>query len=153
MHLNLSPELQGNAAAEEAARIVGKCVHCGFCNASCPTYRLLGDELDGPRGRIYLMKGLLEGVPATAAGDAGTSPDDDAGDDDRTIDPKGAPLLFGQAATPAADRRLFAVPRGSHQLLSEQLTGAEVASAVADWIDEQLEGRGVIPRLPLPNMI
>ena len=66
MHLNLSPELQGNAAAEEAARIVGKCVHCGFCNASCPTYRLLGDELDGPRGRIYLMKGLLEGVPATA---------------------------------------------------------------------------------------
>ena len=57
MHLNLSPELQGNTAAEEAARIVGKCVHCGFCNASCPTYRLLGDELDGPRGRIYLMKG------------------------------------------------------------------------------------------------
>ena len=53
MHLNLSPELQGNAAAEEAARIVGKCVHCGFCNASCPTYRLLGDELDGPRGRIW----------------------------------------------------------------------------------------------------
>ena len=66
MHLNLSPALQGNAAAEEAARIVGKCVHCGFCNASCPTYRLLGDELDGPRGRIYLMKGLLEGAPATA---------------------------------------------------------------------------------------
>ena len=66
MHLNLSPELQGTAAAEEAARIVGKCVHCGFCNASCPTYRLLGDELDGPRGRIYLMKGLLEGAPATA---------------------------------------------------------------------------------------
>ena len=66
MHLNLSPELQGNTAAEEAARIVGKCVHCGFCNASCPTYRLLGDELDGPRGRIYLMKGLLEGAPATA---------------------------------------------------------------------------------------
>jgi len=66
MHLNLTPELQGKAAAEEAARIVGKCVHCGFCNASCPTYRLLGDELDGPRGRIYLMKGLLEGAPATA---------------------------------------------------------------------------------------
>jgi glycolate oxidase iron-sulfur subunit len=66
MHLNLSPELQGNTAAEEAARIVGKCVHCGFCNASCPTYRLLGDELDGPRGRIYLIKGLLEGAPATA---------------------------------------------------------------------------------------
>ena len=38
-----------------------KCVHCGFCNATCPTYQLLGDELDGPRGRIYLMKGMLEG--------------------------------------------------------------------------------------------
>ena len=38
-----------------------KCVHCGFCNATCPTYQLLGDELDGPRGRIYLMKSMLEG--------------------------------------------------------------------------------------------
>ena len=37
-----------------------KCVHCGFCNATCPTYQLLGDELDGPRGRIYLIKDMLE---------------------------------------------------------------------------------------------
>ena len=65
MHLKLSQGLQDNAAAQEAAAIVGKCVHCGFCNATCPTYRLLGNELDGPRGRIYLMKGLLEGAPAT----------------------------------------------------------------------------------------
>ena len=65
MHVTLTPGLQGNAAAEAAAKVVGKCVHCGFCNASCPTYRLLGDELDGPRGRIYLMKGLLEGAPAS----------------------------------------------------------------------------------------
>ncbi len=42
-----------------------KCVHCGFCNATCPTYQLLGDELDGPRGRIYLIKQVLEGQPVT----------------------------------------------------------------------------------------
>lgn len=66
MHVKLAPGWQGNAAAEAAAQFIGKCVHCGFCNASCPTYRLLGDELDGPRGRIYLMKGVLEGAPVTA---------------------------------------------------------------------------------------
>src|ERR1700743_3647866 len=45
----------------EAEAILRKCVHCGFCTATCPTYQLLGDELDGPRGRIYLMKQVLEG--------------------------------------------------------------------------------------------
>jgi glycolate oxidase iron-sulfur subunit len=40
-------------------------VHCGFCTATCPTYQLLGDELDGPRGRIYLIKQVLEGAPVT----------------------------------------------------------------------------------------
>ena len=45
---------------QEAERILRTCVHCGFCNATCPTYQLLGDERDGPRGRIYLMKELLE---------------------------------------------------------------------------------------------
>lgn len=50
---------------EEADRILRSCVHCGFCTATCPTYRLLGDELDSPRGRIYLIKGLLEGKEAT----------------------------------------------------------------------------------------
>ena len=49
----------------EAERILRSCVHCGFCTATCPTYRLLGDELDGPRGRIYLIKGLLEGREAS----------------------------------------------------------------------------------------
>lgn len=44
----------------EAERVLRTCVHCGFCNATCPTYQLLGDELDGPRGRIYLMKTMLE---------------------------------------------------------------------------------------------
>src|SRR5690606_2620670 len=44
----------------EADRVLRTCVHCGFCNATCPTYLLLGDERDGPRGRIYLMKQLLE---------------------------------------------------------------------------------------------
>ena len=50
---------------EEAAAILRRCVHCGFCNAVCPTYQLLGDERDGPRGRIYLLKQLLEGAAAT----------------------------------------------------------------------------------------
>jgi glycolate oxidase iron-sulfur subunit len=46
--------------------ILRKCVHCGFCTATCPTYQLLGDELDGPRGRIYLIKQVLEGAPASS---------------------------------------------------------------------------------------
>jgi glycolate oxidase iron-sulfur subunit len=50
----------------EAAEILGKCVHCGFCTATCPTYQLLGDELDGPRGRIYLIKQVLEGETPSA---------------------------------------------------------------------------------------
>src|SRR5256714_3572267 len=44
----------------EADKILRACVHCGFCTATCPTYVLLGDELDSPRGRIYLIKGMLE---------------------------------------------------------------------------------------------
>src|SRR5580658_8611214 len=44
----------------EADKILRACVHCGFCTATCPTYVLLGDELDGPRGRIYLIKNMLE---------------------------------------------------------------------------------------------
>ena len=65
MQMHLSPEFQGTAEGEEAQAIVRKCVHCGFCNATCPTYQLLGDELDGPRGRIYLMKQVLEGGDVT----------------------------------------------------------------------------------------
>jgi len=53
-------------AGQEANRILRSCVHCGFCNATCPTYLLLGDELDGPRGRIYLIKNMLEGDKPTA---------------------------------------------------------------------------------------
>src|SRR6202012_299263 len=51
---------------QEADTILRSCVHCGFCLATCPTYQLLGDELDSPRGRIYLMKQMLEGPPVTA---------------------------------------------------------------------------------------
>ena len=47
-------------ALDEANSILRKCVHCGFCNSTCPTFKLIGDELDGPRGRIYLLKNLLE---------------------------------------------------------------------------------------------
>jgi glycolate oxidase iron-sulfur subunit len=65
MQTKLSPEFLDTAEGEEAAAILRKCVHCGFCNATCPTYQLLGDELDGPRGRIYLMKQVLEGAEVT----------------------------------------------------------------------------------------
>jgi glycolate oxidase iron-sulfur subunit len=62
---HLSAEFSDTADGKEAAAILRKCVHCGFCNATCPTYQLLGDELDGPRGRIYLIKQVLEGAEVT----------------------------------------------------------------------------------------
>lgn len=65
MQTNLAPEYQGTADGEAAEAILRKCVHCGFCLATCPTYQLLGDELDSPRGRIYLMKQVLEGATPT----------------------------------------------------------------------------------------
>jgi glycolate oxidase iron-sulfur subunit len=61
MQTFLSPEFKGTPDGEAAEAILRKCVHCGFCTATCPTYQLLGDELDGPRGRIYLIKQVLEG--------------------------------------------------------------------------------------------
>jgi glycolate oxidase iron-sulfur subunit len=66
MQTNLADFIKNMREGEEAEAILRKCVHCGFCTATCPTYQLLGDELDGPRGRIYLMKQVLEGKPATA---------------------------------------------------------------------------------------
>ncbi|WP_353194283.1 glycolate oxidase subunit GlcF [Pusillimonas noertemannii] len=66
MQTNLSDQAKQLPRADEAERILRSCVHCGFCNATCPTYQVLGDELDGPRGRIYLIKSLLEGGEATA---------------------------------------------------------------------------------------
>jgi glycolate oxidase iron-sulfur subunit len=65
MQTKLSPEFKGTRDGEAAEAILRKCVHCGFCTATCPTYQLLGDELDGPRGRIYLMKQVLEGGEVT----------------------------------------------------------------------------------------
>jgi glycolate oxidase iron-sulfur subunit len=65
MQTKLDAEYLGTAAGEEGEALLRKCVHCGFCNATCPTYQLLGDELDGPRGRIYLIKQVLEGGPVT----------------------------------------------------------------------------------------
>ncbi len=67
MQTNLSPEFKGTPDGEAAEAILRSCVHCGFCTATCPTYQLLGDELDGPRGRIYLMKQVLEGAEPTRA--------------------------------------------------------------------------------------
>ena len=65
MQTTLSSEFLGTRDGEAAEAILRKCVHCGFCTATCPTYQLLGDELDGPRGRIYLMKQVLEGGEVT----------------------------------------------------------------------------------------
>lgn len=67
MQTKLTPTYRNTPPGREADRVLRSCMHCGFCNATCPTYRLLGDELDGPRGRIYQIKQLLEGTPATAS--------------------------------------------------------------------------------------
>lgn len=66
METHLADFVKDTPDGVEARDILRACVHCGFCNATCPTYQLLGDELDGPRGRIYLMKQLLEGAAVTA---------------------------------------------------------------------------------------
>ena len=65
MQTQLAPEFQNTPDGLQAEAILRKCVHCGFCTATCPTYQLLGDELDGPRGRIYLIKQMLEGQVPT----------------------------------------------------------------------------------------
>jgi len=65
MQTTLAPEFAGTPEGIEAEAILRRCVHCGFCTATCPTYQLLGDELDGPRGRIYLIKQVLEGAEPT----------------------------------------------------------------------------------------
>ncbi len=67
MQTQLTPAFAATPEGKEADAILRKCVHCGFCTATCPTYQLLGDELDGPRGRIYLIKQVLEGAEPTRA--------------------------------------------------------------------------------------
>jgi glycolate dehydrogenase iron-sulfur subunit len=66
METRLAPFIKDTPEGREADSVLRACVHCGFCLATCPTYQLLGDELDGPRGRIYLMKQVLEGAEPTA---------------------------------------------------------------------------------------
>ena len=66
MQTALADFIKDTPEGKEADSILRKCVHCGFCTATCPTYQLLGDELDGPRGRIYLIKQVLEGHEVTA---------------------------------------------------------------------------------------
>ena len=67
MQTRLDATLLATPTGQTADQVIRSCVHCGFCNATCPTYQLLGDELDGPRGRIYQIKQMLEGAPATAS--------------------------------------------------------------------------------------
>ena len=66
MQTQLADFISNTPEGREADAILRSCVHCGFCTATCPTYQLLGDEDDGPRGRIYLIKSVLEGNEATA---------------------------------------------------------------------------------------
>ena len=65
MQTHLAPQYRDTADGQAAEAILRNCVHCGFCTATCPTYQLLGDELDGPRGRIYLIKQVFEGATPT----------------------------------------------------------------------------------------
>lgn len=67
MQTRLNKAFLASPLGKTADKVIRSCVHCGFCNATCPTYQLLGDELDGPRGRIYQIKQVLEGAPATAS--------------------------------------------------------------------------------------
>ncbi|HEY2338794.1 MAG TPA: glycolate oxidase subunit GlcF, partial [Burkholderiales bacterium] len=65
MQTQLADFIRDTPEGREADAILRKCVHCGFCTATCPTYQVLGDDLDSPRGRIYLMKRVLEGAEVT----------------------------------------------------------------------------------------
>src|ERR1700757_2166836 len=65
METRLADFIRDSVEGREADAILRACVHCGFCLATCPTYQLLGNELDSPRGRIYQIKQVLEGSPAT----------------------------------------------------------------------------------------
>ena len=67
MQTNLTQDIINNPQGKRANEILRKCVHCGFCNATCPTHQITGDELDGPRGRIYLIKEMLEGKETSHA--------------------------------------------------------------------------------------
>lgn len=67
MQTRLASWAQHSDAGQEADAILRRCVHCGFCLATCPTYQILGDERDSPRGRIYLIKEVLEGAQPTAS--------------------------------------------------------------------------------------
>ena len=62
MQTNFTAEQLADPDVRASERVLRTCVHCGFCTATCPTYVLLGDELDSPRGRIYLIKQMLEGA-------------------------------------------------------------------------------------------
>ncbi len=67
MQTNLAQWARDSKLGQEADDILRRCVHCGFCSATCPTYQVLGDELDSPRGRIYLIKEVLEGKAPSLA--------------------------------------------------------------------------------------
>ena len=74
MQTSLADFIRDTPEGREAEAILRKCVHCGFCTATCPSYQVLGDDLDSPRGRIYLIKRALEGAPVTRQDAAASRP-------------------------------------------------------------------------------
>ena len=124
METRLAGAFSGTPSGAAAEAILRACVHCGFCNATCPTYRLLGDELDGPRGRIYQIKQVLEGAPATPVTQLHLDRCLTCRNCETTC-PSGVEygrlLDIGRAAVDAQVRRPWAV-RAQHWLLREGLT-------------------------------
>ncbi|MDE2138372.1 MAG: glycolate oxidase subunit GlcF, partial [Gammaproteobacteria bacterium] len=124
METRLAAAFRDTASGRVAEAILRACVHCGFCNATCPTYRLLGDELDGPRGRIYQIKQVLEGAPATPVTQLHLDRCLTCRNCETTC-PSGVEygrlLDIGRAAVDAQVRRPWRV-RAQHWLLREGLT-------------------------------
>jgi glycolate oxidase iron-sulfur subunit len=133
MQTNLSPAYRETADGREAEAILRKCVHCGFCTATCPTYQLLGDELDGPRGRIYLIKQVLEGQTPTRATQVHLDRCLTCRNCETTC-PSGVQygrlVEIGRAAVDAQVERPLA-ERAQRWLLKEGLTSSAFAPAIA----------------------
>ena len=138
MQTDIAPEFAGTAEGTEAEAILRKCVHCGFCTATCPTYQLLGDELDGPRGRIYLIKQVLEGARADAGDAAPPRPLPDL-PQLRDHLPVGRAVRQPGRDRPPHRRRAGARPAGERALRWALKEGSDLAAVRAG--DEARPGR------------
>ena len=161
-HANQSRRLHRDTPeGSEADAILRKCVHCGFCTATCPTYQLLGDELDGPRGRIYLMKQVLEGKPADREDAAASRPLPDlphvrdhlpVG---RGVRPAGRHRPQGRRAAGRAQRRQKRLARSALRTVDSARVGC--FSRCSSWANSRgrccrpLEAQDSAARAPRPH--